>query len=132
MIDHKTAVEYALHVFQKEMKRQPEPTNEQDAATIGILALGIREALSGNLITDYELGSVHDVIFEVTDNEYSNDDLRKIWQLTTEDIKAEGLRWGIDDTAVRDNLYEWAQKNVELFKNFVPLVKEVETEHEES
>jgi hypothetical protein len=123
-INHKTAVEYALQVFQKEMNRTPEPTDEKDAATIGILALGIREAFSGNLITDEELASFHDSVCDLTNHEYSYDDLRKAWILIDDNIKREAIHWGFNDTVVRDSVYEWIEKNLHVFQNFVPLVTE--------
>lgn len=130
-IDHKTAVEYALHVFQKEMKRIPEPTDEKDAATIGILALGIREAFSGNLITDEDLGFVHDCVVDITSYRYSNEDLRKVWELMDDSVKDEAVRWGVGDSVVRDNMYEWIEKNRNIFEKFVPLPDEMEVEETE-
>jgi hypothetical protein len=49
---------------------------------------------------------LHDVVLEVTDYEYSNEELQTVWDNLPEDIKGTAIQWGTNDTVFRDNMYE--------------------------
>lgn len=106
--------EFALQVFEREIGRPADINNAQDKATVAILAIGIRHGLSGNLLTRDDLNALHDVLLEVTDLEYTDEQLYKVWEKVSRHIKDEATHWGLSDTVVRDNVYKWAEKNLKL------------------
>ena len=105
--------EFALQVFEREIKRPANINDPQDKATVAILAIGIRYGRSGDLLTRDDLNVLHDVLLDVTDLEYTDEQLYVVWANIPDDIKADATRWGMSDTVVRDNIYEWAEENIE-------------------
>lgn len=53
-----------------------------------------------------DFDALHDVVLEVTDYEYSNEELQTVWDNLPEDIKGTAIQWGTNDTVFRDNMYE--------------------------
>ena len=53
-----------------------------------------------------DFDALHDVVLEVTDYEYSNEELQTVWDTLPEDIKGTAIQWGTNDTVFRDNMYE--------------------------
>jgi uncharacterized protein (DUF2267 family) len=116
MNNDKVNLEHAIRVFELEMGYTPDPTNTQDKATVGILEVGIRYALSGNLLTKRDLDSFHDAVFNATDKHFDEKTLYKLWLQVPSDIKDDAQHWGASDTVVSDHIYEWAQQNPQLFE----------------
>jgi hypothetical protein len=59
-----------------------------------------------------DLDSLHDTIFNAIEIEdLTNEQLIEFWEILPEDIQSEAMRWGLDDSVVRDNIYVWLQKN---------------------
>lgn len=118
-MNNKVSIEHAICVFEQEIGYKPDPNNPKDKATVGILEIGIRYALSGNLITKSELDIFHDVLYGATDKSFDEKTLYKLWLKVPSDIKDDVMRWGINDTPVRDQIYEWAEENPELFNDII-------------
>lgn len=104
--------EYALQVFQREMKRPANINDPQDKATVAILAIGIHYGRSGILLSKNDLAHLHDVLYNLTDITYTDDQLYEIWEKVPKHIKDEAIHWGISDTVVRGNIYVWAKENI--------------------
>jgi len=49
---------------------------------------------------------LHDIVFEVTGYEYTNEELQTVWDNLPEHIQATAIQWGTNDTVFRDNMYE--------------------------
>ena len=59
-----------------------------------------------------DLNTLHDVIFNALGkNDLTDKQIREHWSKLPEDIKLDALKWGIDDTPTKDNMYVWFQKN---------------------
>lgn len=60
-----------------------------------------------------DLDALHDVILEAL--HYSGDLTDEViltyWNMLPEHLKAEAEHWGLSDSVVRDNIYEWLQDN---------------------
>lgn len=55
---------------------------------------------------------LHDVVFEVTGYEYTNEELKTVWDNLPEDIQGIAIQWGTNDTVFRDNMYEHLEKKL--------------------
>ena len=58
--------------------------------------------------SDFDI--LHDVILEVSEKSRSNEEIEKIWQNLPEGIRLQAEQWGVGDTVVRDNIYEFLKK----------------------
>ena len=60
-----------------------------------------------------DIDSIHDVIINALDDkdDLNRDEILEYWKKFPEDIKLDALKWGINDTPTRDNMYEWLQEN---------------------
>lgn len=58
-----------------------------------------------------DVDALRDVLYNAKDIEATTEDALLLWEELPEDIKLEAVRWGVSDTVVRDNIYEWIQKN---------------------
>lgn len=56
-----------------------------------------------------DIDCLHDVILEALDysGDLTNEIVLTYWNIFPDDLKAEAEHWGLDDTVVRDNIYEW-------------------------
>lgn len=115
MKDDKLNLEHAIRVFQMEMGYKPDPSNEKDSATVGILEVGIRYALSGNLLSTVGLDSFHEALYQATDKEFDDDTLYDLWLRLPMNMKKDAQRWGVNDSVVQDRIYTWATQNPEVF-----------------
>lgn len=104
--------DFALQVFECELGRPADINNAQDKATIGILAIGIRYGRSGVLLTRPDLDALHDVLYNLSDITYTDEQLYTIWKEIPQHLKDDATHWGMNDTVVRDNIYGWAKKNI--------------------
>ena len=56
---------------------------------------------------------LHDVVLEATWNttklNLNQEQLEKLYLELPEDLKKDAEHWGLSDTVVRDNIYEWYQ-----------------------
>lgn len=60
---------------------------------------------------------LHDVLVEATNNSYSDNELEKLLVVEMpKNLRDESYMWGMSDTPWRDNVYEWAEKNLEIKK----------------
>jgi hypothetical protein len=60
-----------------------------------------------------DLNTLHDVIFNALDKEnLTNEEILGYWNKFPEHIKLDALKWGINDTPTKDNMYKWLQKNI--------------------
>lgn len=63
-------------------------------------------------ITKNEWIHLHDVILEATNKlSLSQEELESLFDELPDDIKCDAYKWGLNDTVVRDNIYEWYQEN---------------------
>jgi hypothetical protein len=63
-------------------------------------------------LEDEDFPSLHDVVYEVTGYSYTNEELLKIFIKLPEDILLDAAKWGMNDTVVRDNIYEHLEKEL--------------------
>ena len=54
---------------------------------------------------------MHDVILEALDKSVSNEEILKVWENLPSYIKIEAIEFGLSDTCVRDNIYEFLEKS---------------------
>lgn len=65
-----------------------------------------------NLSEDDKNG-IHEVLFQMDILELEDDDkVEEYYNQLPDDIKKDGVRWGFQDSVVRDNMYVWFEKNV--------------------
>ena len=56
---------------------------------------------------------IKETIYNATEKELTDDQVKVIWDShLPEHIKDDAIRWGLNDTPTRDNIYEWAEENV--------------------
>ena len=64
-----------------------------------------------------DLDAMHDVIFDITESQPSDEEIMIWWNRLTHETKMLGINWGVDDTVFRDAMYvevkEYIQKNVD-------------------
>ena len=58
-----------------------------------------------------DFDAMHDVIYDVTGIEPTNEQIQGIWDILPDDIKGAALQWGCNDSVFRDNMYVWLRKN---------------------
>ncbi len=52
-----------------------------------------------------DLDSLHDIVYGLTGKPQTHKELELVWKKLPEHIKEDAIRWGIDDSVVRDNIY---------------------------
>ena len=70
-----------------------------------------KEVSKGSL-SENDLDALHDVYLEVMNERLEKERLYEIHALLPDDIKADGVRWGFDDTVVRDSVYVYLRDNL--------------------
>lgn len=63
-----------------------------------------------------DFNSLHDTIYDLTEKSLTHNELEVIWGELPENVKAESIRWGIDDSVVRDTIYQYLKENLNLIK----------------
>lgn len=60
-----------------------------------------------------DLDSLHDTIAEALDKwPIGDDQIIDIWKQIPNHIKAEAVKWGVNDTVVKDDVYVWIKENL--------------------
>ena len=59
-----------------------------------------------------DFDSLHDTVFDLTDISLSHEQLLKIFNMLPQHLKDDAIRWGVDDSVVRDNIYEHLEKEM--------------------
>lgn len=70
-----------------------------------------KEASKGSL-SEHDLDVLHDVYLGVMGESLEKERLYEIHALLPDDIKADGVRWGFDDSVVRDSVYVYLRDNL--------------------
>lgn len=60
-----------------------------------------------------EFSSMHDACTQFLGRELSHDQLKRVFDYLPGEIIGSGIKWGFDDTVVRDNIYEYIRDNAE-------------------
>jgi hypothetical protein len=58
-----------------------------------------------------DLDSLHDTILEALELDLDNKQVLEYWNKLPDDLKDDAIHWGIDDSVVSDNIYEWFVEN---------------------
>lgn len=59
------------------------------------------------ILDDTDLGYIRDVALSALGKKLTNEEALELWEKLPEDIKNEAVSWGLSDTVVRDNIYEF-------------------------
>jgi hypothetical protein len=62
-----------------------------------------------------DFDSLHDTVFDLTDVSLNHEQLLKVFEMLPQHIKDDAIRWGVDDSVVRDNIYEQLEKELKEF-----------------
>lgn len=62
------------------------------------------------ILETWDFDALHDLIFEALNKSLSNEEIIKIWESFPEDMKLDAEKFGISHIVVRDNMYEFLQK----------------------
>lgn len=62
-------------------------------------------------IEEHEWDSMYDCLYNITNQEYTNQELKDIFKSLPRELKIEALEWGLSDTLWRDHLYEYWCEN---------------------
>jgi hypothetical protein len=64
-------------------------------------------------LSEDDRNGIHEVLFQMDILELEDDDkVEGYYNQLPDDIKKEGVRWGFQDSVVRDTMYVWFEKNV--------------------
>ena len=58
-----------------------------------------------------DFDSMHDVVSEVMENDPSNEEIQKLWNVMPDHIKGMAFQWGCNDTVFRDKMYTWLEES---------------------
>jgi hypothetical protein len=58
-----------------------------------------------------DLNSLHDTIIDLSGKSLSHEELVIIWNKLPKHLKDDSIRWGVDDSVVRDNIYVYLRDN---------------------
>jgi len=58
-----------------------------------------------------DLDTLHDVIFNSLKKDLIDEQVIEYWNKLPEDITLDAVKWGVDDTPTRDNMYRWFKEN---------------------
>jgi hypothetical protein len=61
-----------------------------------------------------DFNSLHDIMYEINRKKLQHNELQTIWNSLPEDIKEDGIHWGLDDSVVRDKMYVYLKQ---IYKN---------------
>jgi hypothetical protein len=62
-----------------------------------------------------DLDSLHDTVLEALELDLDNEQILDYWNKLPEHLRDEAEYWGIDDSVVRDNIYEYLTDNRKEF-----------------
>ena len=63
-------------------------------------------------IDDHDYASLHDCLYNLTEKDFSREELDLVIEKLPTHIKGEIFSWGIADTCVRYQIYVWYRDNV--------------------
>jgi hypothetical protein len=69
------------------------------------------------ILEQSDIDHLHDVVKEALDipGEIPNDVIIGVWYMLPEHLQEEATHWGLSDSVVRDNIYEWLENNKYIF-----------------
>lgn len=59
-----------------------------------------------------DLDPLHDIVYDLTNVKLNHEQLEIFWNQLPEHIKNEAIHWGLNDSVVRDNIYEQLEKEM--------------------
>jgi len=69
------------------------------------------------VLDDYDISCLHDLVYSATGAKKLSDSIYiAVWNDLPDDIKADALKWGINDTPTREAIYTWLCNNIEYNK----------------
>ena len=65
-----------------------------------------------------DIAHLHDVVMEALDipGTIPYKVIIGVWYTLPEHLQEEAIHWGLSDSVVRDNIYEWLENNKDIFK----------------
>ena len=67
------------------------------------------------ILEQEDLDCLHDVVLEALELDFDNQQLIELYNKLPQDLKDEAEHWGLYDTVVRDNIYEYLTENHKEF-----------------
>lgn len=61
---------------------------------------------------DGDFDTLHDIVFDITGKQLNNTELELVWSELPEDIKNDSIHFGLNDSVVRDSMYEYLQQTI--------------------
>lgn len=61
--------------------------------------------------SDSEWDHMHDVVFDADNKNLSQKELVLLYSKLPEHIQKDAVRWGLNDSVVRDDIYVWIKNN---------------------
>jgi hypothetical protein len=68
--------------------------------------------VDGDKLSQHGFDALHDIVYDITGLNLSNDKLIPYYRQLPEEIKADARRWGLNDTVVRGNIYSFLSKQI--------------------
>ncbi len=65
-----------------------------------------------------DFATMHDAIIDATQKHLNQDELIEVWNLLPIGIKIPAIEFGVSDSTFRDDLYEWAENNIDKFEKY--------------
>ena len=59
-----------------------------------------------------DIAHLHDVILEALNRHLTDEEVIDFYNKLPQHLKDEAEHWGLDDSVVRDNIYEWLEEHV--------------------
>ncbi len=66
----------------------------------------------------HDFACLHDSIINASNKHLNQDELIEVWNLLPIDIKTIALQWGMNDTVFGDEVYGWAEKNIDKLEKY--------------
>jgi hypothetical protein len=66
----------------------------------------------------HDLACFHDTIINVSNKHLNQDELVEIWRLLPIEIQVTAIQWGMSDTGFREDVYGWAEKNLDKLEKY--------------
>jgi hypothetical protein len=64
-------------------------------------------------LEDWEFGILHDLILEALGKKIeNNEEILEYWNRIPDYLKLDVIKWGMDDTPTRDNIYKWFRREL--------------------
>ena len=56
---------------------------------------------------------IHDIVFDIMGYDASDEQCQLIWDALDEDLQDDAIRWGLNDTPTRENIYAHMKEQYE-------------------